>query len=125
MLVAAWYAGLTVLALAFAYRDHGLGRLPGAVIIAGYLAFVAALGVTVAQGGVRPAAAVVPAAVIAVSAAALLAWPAAARGGAPAGVPAWWSGNPAARLECLLFLNDEFSPRAWWSRPVTRHPGRT
>ena len=44
VLVAAWYAGLTVLALAFAYRGRGLGRLPGALIIAGYLAFVAALG---------------------------------------------------------------------------------
>ena len=97
VLVAAWYAGLTVLALALAYRGRGLGRLPGAVIIAGYLAFVAALGVTVAQGGVRPAAAVVPAAVIAVSAAALPAWPAARpRRGALAGLPAWW------RRESLL-----------------------
>jgi cation:H+ antiporter len=96
VLVAAWYAGLTVLALALAYRGRGLGRLPGAVIIAGYLAFVAALGVTVAQGGVRPAA-VVPAAVIAVSAAALPAWPAARpRRGELAGLPAWW------RRESLL-----------------------
>src|SRR6266571_3269371 len=42
-LVAGWYAGLTVLALALAYRGRGLGRVPGAAIIAGYLAFVAAL----------------------------------------------------------------------------------
>jgi cation:H+ antiporter len=48
ILVAAWYAGLTVLALAFAYRGRGLGRVPGAVIIVGYLAFVIALAVTVA-----------------------------------------------------------------------------
>ena len=34
LLVAAWYAGLTVLALALAFRGRGLGRLPGAVIIA-------------------------------------------------------------------------------------------
>ena len=32
-LVAAWYAGLTVLALALAFRGRGLGRLPGAAII--------------------------------------------------------------------------------------------
>jgi hypothetical protein len=32
--VAAWYAGLTLLALAFAWRDHGLDRIPGIVIIA-------------------------------------------------------------------------------------------
>jgi len=33
-LTAAWYAGLTVLALVFAYRGRGLARLPGTVIIA-------------------------------------------------------------------------------------------
>ena len=41
-LTAAWYAGLTVAALAFAYRDRGLGR-PGVLIVAAYLAFAAAL----------------------------------------------------------------------------------
>ncbi|MGH3199566.1 MAG: sodium:calcium antiporter [Streptosporangiaceae bacterium] len=74
-LVAAWYAGLTVLALAFAYRGHGLGRMPGAVIIAGYLAFVTALLVSVAQGGVRPATAIFPAVVVAAAGALLLIWP--------------------------------------------------
>jgi cation:H+ antiporter len=63
-LVAAWYAGLTVLALAFAYRDRGLGRVAGAAIIAGYLAFVVALVISVAQGGVRPATAAFPAAIV-------------------------------------------------------------
>jgi cation:H+ antiporter len=97
VLVAAWSAGLTVLALAFAYRGHGLGRLPGVVIIAGYLAFTAALAVTVVQGGVRLATAVVPAAVIAAAGAALLAWPAGRpRRGALACLPAWW------RRESLL-----------------------
>jgi len=47
-LVAGWYAGLTVLALALAYRGRGLDRASGAVIIAVYLAFVAALLVAVA-----------------------------------------------------------------------------
>ena len=46
-LVAAWYAGMTVLALALAYRGRGLGRAAGAAIIAGYLAFVAALLIAV------------------------------------------------------------------------------
>ena len=59
-LVAAWYAGLTVLALALAYRGRGLGRMSGAAIIAGYLAFVIALVISVAQGGVRPATAALP-----------------------------------------------------------------
>ncbi len=45
-LVAAWYAGLTVLALALAYRGRGVGRAQGTAIIAGYLAFVTALIIT-------------------------------------------------------------------------------
>jgi cation:H+ antiporter len=60
-LVAAWYAGLTVLALTFAYRDKGLSRLPGAVIIGGYLVFVAALIASTLAGRVSPAAALLPA----------------------------------------------------------------
>ena len=76
VLVAAWYAGLTVLALALAYRGRGLDRKSGAVIIAGYLAFVTALIITVEQGDVRPAAAVFPAAVIAAVGALLVTWPA-------------------------------------------------
>jgi cation:H+ antiporter len=43
VLTAAWYAGLTVTALAFAYRDRGLGRAVGVLIVVAYLAFTAAL----------------------------------------------------------------------------------
>jgi len=75
-LVAVWYAGLTVLALALAYHDRGLGRVSGVAIIAGYLAFVTALVIAVEQGGVRPAAAVFPAAAVAAAGALLLTWPA-------------------------------------------------
>jgi hypothetical protein len=86
-----WYAGLTILALAFAYQGDGLTRLPGAVIVAGYLAFAVALGITVAQGEVRPAAAVVPAAVICAAGAALLAWPAIRAGcAALTASGGWW-----------------------------------
>ena len=46
-LVAAWYAGLTVLSVALAYRGRGLNRADGAAIIAGYLAFVIALFIAV------------------------------------------------------------------------------
>ena len=74
-LVAAWYAGLTVLALALAYRGRGLDRPAGAAINAGYLAFVIALAVSVAQGGVRPATAVLPAVLIAAAGVPLLARP--------------------------------------------------
>ena len=101
ILVAAWYAGLTGLALAFAYQGRGLSRLPGTVIIAGYLAFVTALAITVTQARVSMAAAAVPAAVIALAGAALLTWLAArprtpARCGALAGRARWW------RRESLL-----------------------
>ena len=72
ILVAAWYAGLTVFALALAYRDRGLGRIPGMAIIAGYLAFVTSLVISVAQGKVSPAAAAVPAAGVAAAGALLL-----------------------------------------------------
>ena len=75
-LVAAWYAGLTVLALALAYRGRGLGRMSGAVIIAGYLAFVTALLISVAQGDVRLAAAVIPAVITGTAGSLLLTWPA-------------------------------------------------
>jgi hypothetical protein len=98
-LVAAWYAGLTVLALAFAYRGRGLGRVSGAAIIAGYLAFVTALAFAVAQDGVRPVVAVVPAAVITVVGVVLLTWPPGRvrpRCVALAGPGRWW------RRESLL-----------------------
>lgn len=42
-LVAVWYAGLTVVALGFAYRDGGLRRSAGILIIGAYLLFTATL----------------------------------------------------------------------------------
>jgi cation:H+ antiporter len=42
-LVAAWYLGLTAVTLACAYAGRGLRRSHGALIISGYLAFVAAV----------------------------------------------------------------------------------
>jgi hypothetical protein len=96
-LVAAWYAGMTVLVLALAFRGRGLSRLPGAAIIAGYLAFVTVLVLAVAQGGVRPAAAVFPAGIITAAGALLLTWPdrrPQARRTAAPGPGAGGGGNP-------------------------------
>ena len=98
-LVAAWYAGLTVLALAFAYRGRGLGRLSGAAIIAGYLAFVTSLVISVAQGGVRPATAAFPAAISGVAGALLLTWPTRWR---PAGRAATGARDGRWREESML-----------------------
>ena len=39
-LVAAWYLGLTIFALAIAYRDWGLRRYAGALIVGAYVVFV-------------------------------------------------------------------------------------
>jgi len=99
VLVAAWYAGLTVLALALAWRGRGLRRPPGAVIIAGYLAFTGTLLVTVAQHRVGPIAAVVPAAVVGAVGAGALIWPVLSRPGTrpvrPAGSGGRWWRNPS------------------------------
>ena len=76
LLVTAWYAGLTVLALALAWHGRGLGRLPGALIIVGYLAFAATLAVSVGRQAVSPVTAVVPAVVIGTAGAMLVTWPA-------------------------------------------------
>jgi hypothetical protein len=38
-----WYAILSLATLAFAYRDHGLSRGSGILIIAAYLAFTASV----------------------------------------------------------------------------------
>jgi len=64
ILVAAWYAGLTVLALGFAYRNRALIRRHGVVIIGGYLLFVAALIASTFAGRVSPVVALVPAVAI-------------------------------------------------------------
>jgi cation:H+ antiporter len=45
-LVAAWYLGLTAVTLVCAYTGRGLRRAHGALIICGYLAFVAAVLIT-------------------------------------------------------------------------------
>lgn len=41
--VALWYGGLSVVALALAYRSRGLTRTSGVVVVCGYLAFVGVL----------------------------------------------------------------------------------
>ena len=52
ILAAAWYLGLTAVVLAFAYRDRGIWRLTGIMVIAAYLVF-AGLG---SRSGLRRAA---------------------------------------------------------------------
>ncbi len=42
-LIAAWYVGLTAVVLAFAYRDRGIRREIGVLVIAAYLVFVGTL----------------------------------------------------------------------------------
>ena len=42
-LIAAWYIGLTVVTLAIAYRDRGIRRVAGILIIAAYIVFTGSL----------------------------------------------------------------------------------
>ncbi len=42
-LIAAWYIGLTAVTLAFAYRDRGIRRVTGILIIAAYVVFTGSL----------------------------------------------------------------------------------
>jgi cation:H+ antiporter len=42
-LIAVWYLALTLIALAFAYRDSGMSRTTGALIIGAYLVFLGSL----------------------------------------------------------------------------------
>jgi Ca2+/Na+ antiporter len=109
ILVAAWYAGLTVVALAFAYRDKGLTRASGAVIIGGYLVFVAALIASTLQGYVGPATALLPAALVGAVSILLLARPRRTtddgpeRGELPRdGILPGWSENRAWRTSLAL-----------------------
>jgi cation:H+ antiporter len=43
-LIAGWYLTLTLIALAFAYRDNGMSRASGALIIGAYLVFLGSVG---------------------------------------------------------------------------------
>lgn len=96
-LVAAWYAALTLAALAFAYRDRGLHRATGSVIIAGYLAFVAALLAAVTAHRVTPVIALAPAGLVALACAYVLVRPGSGGG------RRWQAGNVWA-LSALLCL---------------------
>lgn len=101
ILVAAWYAGLTVAALAFAYRGRGLTRATGAVIIAGYLTFVAALIAAVTAGRVTTVTALVPAALIALGCAFVLIRPGP---NTAAGGSAGWNPANVWALSAILCL---------------------
>ena len=48
-MIASWYAGLTVVVLACAYRDHGLRRGTGIGILIAYAVFAATLAVLASQ----------------------------------------------------------------------------
>jgi len=64
-LVAVWYLGLTLAALAYAYRDSGVRRATGALIIGAYLVFLGSLLATGHMAAPPPALTVVPALIVA------------------------------------------------------------
>ncbi len=65
-LVTAWYVGLTVVALAFAYRDRGVTRQVGVLIIGAYAIFAASVIVPPSRLGIQIGLAVATAAGFAV-----------------------------------------------------------
>jgi cation:H+ antiporter len=64
-LIAAWYLGLTIAALSFAYRDSGVRRATGAFIIGAYLVFLGSLLATAHTAAPSPALTVIPALIVA------------------------------------------------------------
>lgn len=54
ILTGAWYAGLTVVALALAYGDRGLRRDSGAIVVAAYLVFLCTLLAIVRNPSLNP-----------------------------------------------------------------------
>jgi hypothetical protein len=65
-LIAVWYLALTVIALAFAYRNSGVRRATGALIIGAYLVFLGSLLSVANSAEPSPWVTVVPLAVVAV-----------------------------------------------------------
>lgn len=64
-LIAVWYLGLTAAALSFAYRDSGVRRTTGALIIGAYLVFLGSLLATAHSVAPSAALTVVPALIVA------------------------------------------------------------
>jgi len=72
-LIAVWYLVMTVASLAFAYRDGGVSRVTGALIIGAYLVFLGSLLATAHSAAPDPWLTVVPLVVVALGTAAGLA----------------------------------------------------
>ena len=73
VLIAVWYLVMTLASLAFAYRDGGVSRATGALIIGAYLVFLGSLLVTAHSASPDPRLTVVPLVVVTVAAGAGLA----------------------------------------------------
>jgi Ca2+/Na+ antiporter len=72
-LIAVWYLALTLVALAFAYRDRGMSRATGLLIIAAYLVFLGSLWIVAHVADPGPGGTIVPLVVVVACSAAGLA----------------------------------------------------
>ncbi len=63
-LIAVWYLMLTLIALAFAYRDSGMSRATGALIIGAYLVFLGSLWIVAHSAEPGLAGSIVPLAIV-------------------------------------------------------------
>src|SRR5262249_53490064 len=73
VLIAVWYLVMTLASLAFAYRDSGVSRVTGALIIGAYLVFLGSLLATAHPPSPAPRLTVAPLVVVTVAAGAGLA----------------------------------------------------
>jgi len=68
-LIAVWYLVLTLIALAFAYRDSGVSRPTGALIIGAYLVFLGSIWIVAHTAEPGPGATIVPLVIVVASSA--------------------------------------------------------
>ena len=68
VLIAVWYLVMTLASLAFAYRDSGVSRATGVLIIGAYLVFLGSLLATARSASPDPLLTVVPLVVVTVAA---------------------------------------------------------
>jgi Ca2+/Na+ antiporter len=73
-LIAVWYLALTVIALAFTYRDSGVRRVTGLLIIGAYVVFLGSLLAVAYSVAPSPQEAVVPLVVVVACSGVGLAW---------------------------------------------------
>ncbi len=104
MLITAWYVGLTAVTLAVAYRDRGIGRVTGILIIAAYVVFTGSLLIPAHEPGWSRTVITVGTAAAVLSGVLLASGRGLARNPIPAVAPGWETADQT-RSACIT-VND-------------------